>query len=45
MLQKKVMLRDDKIKWEKAMHSYMDSLHKNTTWDLVLIPKAKHVVL
>ena len=29
------MLRDDKLKWERAMQSKMDSLHKNATWDLV----------
>ena len=29
------MLRDDKLKWERAMKSKMDFLHKNATWDLV----------
>ena len=27
------MLRDDKLKWEKAMQSEMDSFHKNSTWE------------
>ena len=29
------MLRDDKLKWERAMQLEMDLLHKNATWDLV----------
>ena len=29
---KEAMLRDDKLKWEKAMQSKMDLLHKNSTW-------------
>ncbi|MCO5556475.1 hypothetical protein L7F22_010024 [Adiantum nelumboides] len=36
-----VMKRDDHMKWEKAMKSKMDSLHKNGTWDLVPLPKGK----
>ena len=35
------MLRDDKLKWEKAMQSKMDSLHKNSTWELVHLPAGK----
>ncbi|MCO5553310.1 hypothetical protein L7F22_006831 [Adiantum nelumboides] len=35
------MKRDDHVKWEQAMKSEMDSLHKNGTWDLVLLPKGK----
>ncbi|MCO5591877.1 hypothetical protein L7F22_045870 [Adiantum nelumboides] len=35
------MKRDDHVKWEKAMKSKMDSLHKNGTWDLVPLPKEK----
>ncbi|MCO5600393.1 hypothetical protein L7F22_054505 [Adiantum nelumboides] len=35
------MKRDDHVKWEKAMKSEMDSLHKNGTWDLVPLPKGK----
>ena len=38
------MLRDDKVKWEKAMQSEMDSLHKNNTWDLVPLPSGKKVL-
>ena len=29
------MLKDDKRKWERAMKSEMDLLHKNSTWELV----------
>ena len=38
------MLRDDKLKWEQAMQSEMDLLHKNATWDLVQLPKGKKVL-
>ena len=38
---KEAMLRDDKVKWEKAMQSKMDLLHKNSTWDLVPLPSGK----
>ena len=38
---KEAMLEDDKLKWEKAMQSEMDSLHKNATWDLVQLPSDK----
>ena len=39
---KEAMLSDDKLKWEKAMQSEMDSLHKNQMWTLVTFPKGKH---
>ena len=32
---KEAMLRDDKLKWEKAMQLEMDFLHKNSTWESV----------
>ncbi|MCO5547579.1 hypothetical protein L7F22_001030 [Adiantum nelumboides] len=35
------MKRDDHVKWEKAMKSEMDSLHKNDTWELVSLLKEK----
>ena len=35
------MLRDDKLKWERAMQSELDSLHKNATWDLVQLSDGK----
>ena len=35
------MLRDEKLKWERAMQSKMDLLHKNATWDLVELPSGK----
>ena len=35
---KEAMLKDDKLKWEKAMQSKLDLLHKNSTWDLVDLP-------
>ena len=38
------MLRDDKLKWERAMQSKMDLLHKNATWDLVQSPSSKRVL-
>ena len=36
------MLRDDKLKWKRAMQSKMDLLHKNATWDLVELPLHYH---
>jgi hypothetical protein len=33
-----------KFKWEKAMNDEMDSLLKNHTWDLSLLPKGKNIV-
>ena len=38
------MLKDDKLKWERAMQSEMDSLHKNSTWELVHLPAGKRVL-
>ena len=38
------MLREDKLKWEKAMQSEMDSLPKNSTWELVRLPPGKRVL-
>ena len=35
------MLRDEKLKWERAIQSGMDLLHKNATWDLVHLPTVK----
>ena len=41
---KEAMLKNDKLKWEKAMQSKMDSLHKNSTWELVhLLPMVREV--
>jgi len=41
---KEAMLREDKDKWEKAMQSEMDSLHKNSTWELVHLPAGKRIL-
>ena len=41
---KEVMLREDKLKWEKAMQLEMDSLHKNSTWGLVSLPASKRIL-
>ena len=41
---KEAMLREDKLKWEKAMQSEMDSLHKNSTWELVSLPAGKRIL-
>ena len=38
---KEAMLMEDKVKWEKAMQSEMDLLHKNQTWKLVQLHKGK----
>ena len=38
------MLKDDKLKWERAMQSKMDSLHKNSTWELVHLPDGKRTL-
>ena len=38
------MLKDDKLKWEKAMQLEMDSLHKNSTWELVHFPDGKRAL-
>ena len=38
------MLKDDKRKWERAMKSEMDSLHKNSTWELVHLPNGKRAL-
>ena len=38
------MLRDEKLKWERAMQSKMDLLHKNATWDLVQLPSGKRAL-
>ena len=40
----KAMLHDDKLKWERAMQSKMDLLHKNATWDLVQVPSGKRAL-
>ena len=36
------MLKDDKLKWERAMQSEMDSLH--STWELVHLPDGKRAL-
>ena len=41
---KEAMIHDDKHKWELSMQSKMDSLKKNYTWDLVPLPREKHVL-
>ena len=38
------MFRDDKLKWERAMQSEMDSLHKKATWNLVELPSGKRAL-
>ena len=38
------MLREDKLKWEKDMQSKMDSLHKNSTWELVHLLASKRTL-
>ena len=35
---KEAMSKDDKLKWEQAMESKMDSIQKNQTWELVPLP-------
>ena len=41
---KEAMQREDKDKWEKAMQSEMDSLCKNSTWELVNLPAGKRIL-
>ena len=41
---KEAMLREDKVKWEKAMQSEMDLLYKNSTWELVHLPAGKRIL-
>ena len=41
---KEAMLKNDKLKWEKAMQSKMDSLHKNSTWELVSLLVSKRIL-
>ena len=41
---KEAMLREDKDKWKKAMQSEMDLLHKNSTWELVLLLAGKRIL-
>ena len=38
------MLRDGKLKWERAMQSEMDLLHHNSTWKLVNLPTGKRAL-
>ena len=33
-----------KLKWERAMQLEMDSLHKNSTWELVHFPNGKRAL-
>ena len=40
---KEAMLKNDKLKWQKAMQLEMDSLHKNSTWELVHLPAGKRI--
>ena len=35
------MLKNKKLKWVKTMKSQMDSLHKNSTWELVHLLASK----
>ena len=42
---KEAMSKDDKLKWEQAMESEMDSIEKNQTWELVQLPKGKNALL
>ena len=39
----KAMLRDDKLKWDKAIQLKMDLLHKIFTWELIHFPIGKMV--
>ena len=41
---KDAMSRDDKLKWERAMESEMDSIEKNQTWELVPLPQGKNAL-
>ena len=41
---KDAMLKNDKLKWEKAMQLEMDSLHKNSTWELVHLLAGKRIL-
>ena len=36
---KEAMLASDHVKWEHAMQSELDNIHKNGTWELVPLPK------
>ena len=36
--------REDKDEWRKAMDDEMESLRQNETWDLVCLPRSRHVV-
>ena len=36
---REAILASDHAKWEHAMQSELDSIHKNGTWDLVPLPK------
>ena len=38
---KEAMLKDEKLKWEKAMQSKMNLLHKKSTWELVHLPPGR----
>ena len=40
----KAMLKDDKLKWEKAMQSKLDLLHKNSTQELVQLPIVNRII-
>ena len=41
---KEAMLKEDKVKWEKAIQSEPDLLHKNSTWKLVHLPAGKRIL-
>lgn len=41
---KQAMSRDDKLKWERAMQSKMDSIEKNQTQELVPLPQGKNAL-
>ena len=41
---KEAMLKNNKLKLEKAMQLEMGLLHKNSTWDLVHLPASKRIL-
>ena len=41
---KEAMLASGHAKWEHAMQSELDSIHKNGTWDFVTLPKDRKVL-
>ena len=41
---KEAMLAQDKPKWELTMKSELQSIEKNKTWDMFLLPKGKQAL-